>query len=242
MNDINVPTNKKLPAPLIFAAAGLAGIVLALIYFFIVTPMVAAYQEQVTINQMKQIALAMHHYLDANQVFPQAAVLDETGKPVRSWRATVCYVDESDLFQQYDRQQSWDSPDNLRFAKETPQAFRSPQCDCSEGKTPFVVVVGPNTMFPSDQQTKFRDCTDGSSNTLLLIADLENPVPWSEPKDLSLVEFLQRRSSQVSDQKPLYVSLVDASTFRVTKITPKDLENLTVRNDGHVTSFEGRAF
>lgn len=240
MNDTTVIAKKTFPVTFVVAAVGLTGMILVVLYFFVVTPMLAAAQEQVTINQMKKIAIAMHNYLDTNQVFPQAAVLDGTGKPVRSWRATVCYVDESDLFKQYDRQQPWDSEANLRFAKETPEAFRSPQCDCSEGKTPFVVVVGPNTMFPADQQTKIRDCSDGKSNTLLLIADLENPVPWSEPKDLSLDDFLQRYSSQVSEQKPLYVAMVDAATVRIAKIEPKDLKNLAVRNDGQEISFEGR--
>ncbi|PQO31755.1 DUF1559 domain-containing protein [Blastopirellula marina] len=241
MNDTTVATKKAFPALLVLAGVGLAGLILVVFYFFVFVPMLAAAQEQITFNRMKKIAIAMHNYLDSNQVFPQAAVWDETGKPVRSWRATVSYVDESDLFKQYDRQQPWDSEANLQFAKETPLAFRSPQCDCSEGKTPFVVVVGPNTMFPADQQTKIRDCSDGKSNTLLLIADLENPVPWSEPKDLSLDDFLKRYSSQVSEQKPLYVAMVDAATIRIVKIEPKDLENLAVRNDGQNISFEGRS-
>lgn len=240
MNDTNSPAKKPFPLLIVLAVVGLALVGSLLFGVFVGKPMWDAAQEQITINRMKVIAIGMHNYHDTHQMFPRAAFQDEEGKPFCSWRAMISYIDESDLFKQYDRQQPWDSPGNLRFARETPEAFRSPQCDCSDGKTPFVVVVGPNTMFPADQQLDISECKDGRENTLLLIADLENPVPWSEPKDLSLEDFLKRYSSQVTDQKPLYVALVHAGMVRISKIAPEDLENLAVRNDGQTISFEGR--
>ena len=40
-------------------------------------------------NNMKQIALALHHYHDAFGAFPPAYVPDEDGRPMHSWRVLI---------------------------------------------------------------------------------------------------------------------------------------------------------
>ena len=37
-------------------------------------------------NNLKQISLAMHNYLDVNESFPPAYTVDAEGRPLHSWR------------------------------------------------------------------------------------------------------------------------------------------------------------
>src|SRR5262249_47347570 len=46
-------------------------------------------------NNLKQIGLAMHSYLDANRSFPPAAIYDKNGKALLSWRVLILpYIEQ----------------------------------------------------------------------------------------------------------------------------------------------------
>ena len=52
------------------------------------------------VNNLKQIALAMHNYHSANNTFPRAASIDENGKPLLSWRVAILpYLGHQELVQ-----------------------------------------------------------------------------------------------------------------------------------------------
>ena len=63
------------------------------------------------INNLKQIALAMHNYVSANNKFPRSASLSETGKPLLSWRVAILpYLEQQDLYNKFNLDEPWDSP------------------------------------------------------------------------------------------------------------------------------------
>jgi hypothetical protein len=142
-------------------------------------------------NNLKQIALAMHMYHDVHQCLPAGYVADEDGRPLHSWRvALLPYLEQASLFEQYNFDEPWDSPNNLRVAEQMPDVFRcpsSPQSGPGANVTHYVVVLGTQlpdgtheSVFGANRWTKFQDIKDGTSNTLLVI-ECKTAVPWTKP-------------------------------------------------------------
>ncbi|RCS40673.1 DUF1559 domain-containing protein [Bremerella cremea] len=266
MQDSNITKKKSWPivvGVLVFVLAiGLAA-AFAWYYYAIMLPAQLAKQEEVTINHMQAIARAMLAYYDTHDHFPPAFTPDAKRRPLTSWRVSLLpFLEEEALAQQYDDQQPWDSPANRKHAETTPKPFQGPLADCLPGQTPFCVVVGPDTMFTGNkikgqlvptfydpytnkpqppvrlQGTQYEDCLDGTVNTLLFYADLEHPVTWSEPTDVSPETFIARYSKQDLQQKRLYVAFVSGDVVRITKIDPQNILNLLNRHDGESVEYE----
>lgn len=141
-------------------------------------------------NNLKQIALAFHNYHDVYNRLPAGYVADENGQPMHSWRVAILpYIDRADLFEQYNFDEPWDSPNNLRVAEQMPQVFRCPSApDAGPGSnvTHYVVVLGKETdsgyetPFLGNKWLSFADIRDGTSNTLMLV-EATQAVPWTQP-------------------------------------------------------------
>ena len=79
------------------------------------------------VNNLKQIALAMHNYHSANNAFPQTRDLDEKGKPLLSWRVAILpYIEQQELYNKFKLDEPWDSPHNKALLKEMPPIYRCP--------------------------------------------------------------------------------------------------------------------
>ena len=103
------------------------GILVALLLPAVQAAREAARRMQCT-NNLKQIALAMHNYHDVHGSFPAAYIADENGRPMHSWRvALLPYLERSDLYNQYNFNEPWDSPGNLKVAEQLPQTYRCPR-------------------------------------------------------------------------------------------------------------------
>jgi len=143
-------------------------------------------------NNLKQIALAMHNYHDVHKCLPAGYVADEEGKAMHSWRvALLPYMEAQPLYDQYNFDEPWDSPNNLNVARQMPEMLRCPSAPESPpgaGMTNYVVVlsetpeeaVARNSLFGANSWTRFSDITDGTSNTLLVV-EVKEPVPWTQP-------------------------------------------------------------
>ena len=66
-------------------------------------------------NNLRQIALALQNYHQANGCFPPAYVADKNGKPMHSSRMLILpYVGFDDLYKAYDFTEPWDGPNNKK--------------------------------------------------------------------------------------------------------------------------------
>jgi hypothetical protein len=136
-------------------------------------------------NQLKQLSLAMLNYEAIHKTFPAQANYDAAGKPLLSWRVHILpFLEQKELYQQFHLDEPWDSEHNLKLIDKMPDLYANPNLD-EPGKTNFLVPVGEGTVFDSKTGRRFRDITDGTSNTLLIVeANADRAVIWTRPDDL----------------------------------------------------------
>ena len=140
-----------------------------------------------SVNNLKQIALAMHGYHGGNKRFPPAglsSINDPMGKPLLSWRVAILpYIDQAPLYQQFDLTQSWDSPHNKKLIAKMPPTYLLPGTETKEGETHYRVLVGPSTVFELGARVSMVSITDGTSNTIMVV-EAKEPTIWTRPEEL----------------------------------------------------------
>jgi hypothetical protein len=142
-----------------------------------------------SMNNIKQVLLAMHNYHDVYGRFPPQAICDAAGKPLLSWRvALLPFLERQDLYDRFRRDQPWDSDHNRPLLAEMPSWLADPsgdQATVQAGLTTLQVFTGPDTAFAKPEVgPKVRDITDGLSKTLAVIeVNPDQAVPWTKPAD-----------------------------------------------------------
>jgi hypothetical protein len=137
-------------------------------------------------NNLRQIGLAMHNYEAAHKSLPLPASLGRDGKPLLSWRvALLPYLGEEELYKQFHLDEAWDSPNNRVLIDRMPSVYRSPMTkDKDPGRTNYLLPVGNGAGFSADKPTLFKDITDGTSNTIMIVEVNDDiGVPWTKPVD-----------------------------------------------------------
>jgi prepilin-type processing-associated H-X9-DG protein len=138
-------------------------------------------------NNLKQIALALHNYHDKYGSLPPACVPGPDGKPWHSWRVLILpFIEEQALYGQYNFNEPWNGPNNSKLAAARPAVYVCPSSPdrMSTQTTSYVAVVGPKTMWPGSKPRRFNEVHDGTSNTIMVVEAAGMGIPWMEPKDL----------------------------------------------------------
>ena len=191
-----------------------------------------------TVNNLKQIALALHNYLAKHDTFPPAFRSDSNQQPLLSWRVLILpFLEEQKLYEAFHLDEPWDSPHNRALIPRMPKEFASPfesSALIAEGKTVYLTPRGTATMFPGEQAIGLRDLIDGTSNTIMTLeADEASSTIWTKPDDWDVTRGVPKQS------RPLIVGLGDGSvrTFRK-KLKPEVWQALTTRNAKDVFSWD----
>jgi hypothetical protein len=144
-------------------------------------------QRRASVNNLKQLTLAMHEYHDRNKEFPTAAYYDKDGKAILSWRvALLPYLGdkEKELYQQFQLEEAWDSAHNKKLLEKMPSVFAPVRNAPKEkGLTYYQVFTGKGAAFEGKQGRRIAEFTDGTSNTILIVEG-KDAVPWTKPADL----------------------------------------------------------
>jgi RNA polymerase sigma factor (sigma-70 family) len=133
-------------------------------------------------NNMRQIGLAFHNYVDAKDTFP-TNISSADGKPLLSWRVRLLpFLNEDALYRQFKLDEPWDSPHNKPLLSKMPKYFAADANNMTEFTTPFRGFSGPGAVF-ENTKLHFNMVKDDTSNTIMF-AEAEGSVPWSKPDDL----------------------------------------------------------
>ncbi len=168
-------------------------------------------------NNLRNLSLALHNYHDIYGQFPPASVPDQDGKPMHSWRVLILpFIEEQLLYEQYAFDEPWDGPNNRRLLSQIPYMYRCPSDIRTERHisewTSYVAVVDGQAAWPGSTSAKFSDFTAGTAQTVLVLEDQSQEIPWMEPRDL--VTSLLRIDEQ-PDQTLLDLSVSPAGTRRL---------------------------
>jgi prepilin-type processing-associated H-X9-DG protein len=151
-----------------------------------------AARRNVCTNNLKQIGLAVLNYEATYRSFPPAYVADADGKPMHSWRVLILpFLEENQLYQQYDFNEPWNGPKNSQLAMRMPRVFRCPSDPDDVMETNYLAVVGPETVWHGAEGARVRGIRDGTSNTILVVENAGGKIDWMEPRDLSFDEALR---------------------------------------------------
>ncbi|WP_406693407.1 M56 family metallopeptidase [Singulisphaera sp. Ch08] len=134
-------------------------------------------------NNLKQLLLAMHNYADTYGHFPPAVIRPADGKPPYSWRVAILpYIEQNDLFKEYNFNEPWDSVSNRKLIEKIPPLYRHPSDE--SGNNAYFVVTGEPTLFPPGHPgVKIAEVTDGTSNTIMFV-EAKREIPWTKPEDI----------------------------------------------------------
>ena len=193
-----------------------------------------AAQRTSSINNLKQIALAMHNYNSTFGAFPAAAICDKkTGKPLLSWRVAILqYIEEEALYKQFKMDEPWDSEHNLKLAKNMPKIYFHPKANKpGDDKTHYRLFYGKGAAFELNKPSGLAQITDGSSNTLMVV-EAEESVVWTNPNDLAF-DPAKALPKMLSIDGKFSAAYCDGSvrTFKM-PIDQEILKLLIQKNDG----------
>lgn len=151
-------------------------------------------------NNMKQLALALHNYAQVNGCFPPAYVADKDGRPMHSWRVLILpYIEHKDIYEQYNFNEPWDGPNNKKLLESRPRIFYCPSdgnaYDTHAAYTSYSAVVGPGTAWSGDKPKKLSELAP-ADQTIMLVEVTDADIPWTAPRDMDL----SRASAMISSR------------------------------------------
>lgn len=191
----SAPTAKR-PAGALIAAGVVLTVLLCLIAAVIrfggpsVSRLADARLQNASMKNLEKIASALNAYAVDHGTYPPAALRDDSGRALHSWRVLILpYLGEQETYDQFDLSQPWDSDTNLQASVIMPNVYQHPADNSpSQGTSGYYLITGPNTLFPPTGPLAPDQIEDKSSQTILVIAGkppLQTALGgWAEPVDL----------------------------------------------------------
>lgn len=136
-------------------------------------------------DDLKSIGLGLMNYEQAKHEFPMPAIRSADGKPLLSWRVAILpHLGLNRLYREFHLDEPWDSPHNRALVDKMPDVYRMPLSKAERGSTHYLLPAGNGAAFDLDKPTTFKDITDGSSSTIMVVeVDDGHAVPWTKPED-----------------------------------------------------------
>lgn len=145
----------------------------------------AAAQRTQSMNNLKQIGLAMHNYHATYNTLPPGGIYTAEDTPYNSWMTSILpFMEQAALWNTIDSHQPWTAPKNQGAFTNLIPAFLQP------GAPPESLMVGPlaaahysgnSQVLGKNQSVRFRDVLDGTSNTILGGEISGGIMAWGDP-------------------------------------------------------------
>lgn len=189
-----------------------------------------------SLDQLKQIGLALHNFHARNKHFPEPAIRDKDGKPLLSWRVAILpMLEQQSLYDQFHLDEPWDSEHNKPLLAKMPEVFRDTNAEHpNPGKTRFIAAIGERLAFTPGQAHSVKDFTDGTSKTLLAVeADAAHAIEWTRPDDMP-INLDNPRDGLAAAGGRFAALFADGSVRPIAPSVPPDvLRWLFMRDDSH---------
>jgi hypothetical protein len=195
-------SSSKIVLLVVLGVAGVAALCIVGLLAALLIPAVMAAREAAirtqSMENLKQIGMALHSYHDTYNAFPAAYAPDADGKPRMSWRAALLpFVDQLPLWEQYDSSAPWDDARNSAVRQTQLPIYQRPHGDeVGTNRTSYVVVTSQNhladpsnpmqTLFPGGRWMRMSDVLDGTTNTIAVVEIRNSNIEWAEPRDIDI--------------------------------------------------------
>ena len=186
-------------------------------------------------DNLKQIGIAFHNYIDKTNSFPNN-VVNKDGKATLSWRVLLLpYLDEGALYKEFKLDEPWDSKHNQALIEKIPKVFAPIRVPAEKGVTFYRGYTGADTIFELDKILRFAHVTDGLSNTILAI-EAGEPCIWTKPDDLPYDAEKPLPKLGGLFEGDFHVLMCDGSVHRgySTKMVADEFKKMVTRSDGMV--------
>ncbi len=171
-------------------------------------------------NDLKQLLLAMHNYVDAYRRMPFNHDMGGRASLELSWRVRVLpFLEQANLYEQFKLDEAWDSENNKPLAEKMPELYGK---DSKTGKTKFCWI--------ESKVQGFANITDGTSNTIAMIESTEL-VPWTQAKDIS-IEAAEKMILGLPDGQDIVVGMYDGSVRKLNNKIPAETLHALLTPDG----------
>ena len=144
-------------------------------------------------ENIERIVLALKDYVTKHGCLPPAAVLDDEDKPAHSWRVLILpFLDKQELYDAYDFQQPWNSPQNLELGPAIAEIYHCPSdppMEIDSGFTNYFAVVGPGTIWDSQANIGMQELKEAPQNLILVAECAARDVHVLDPSDLPKSEL-----------------------------------------------------
>jgi hypothetical protein len=184
-----------------------------------------------TADSLHNLAIALLNYHDEYNAFPPAIIKDGKGNPLYSGRVLLLpFLNEQALFDQFNKDEPWDSPQNLPISQMVVKAFQNPvEANPRPEQTGFLFVMGRRTVFEPGKTVAMGSLVDGAQNTMLLVEVKASGVNWAEPNDLDVGQPISLPPG--NDGRGNFVSFADGSVRLVPNtLTPQQIRALATRD------------
>ncbi|WP_437203197.1 DUF1559 domain-containing protein [Planctomicrobium sp. SH664] len=210
-----------------------------------------------SMNNLKQIGLAIHNYADTHDHLPQGTIPNDKLEPNErlSWLVSILpYLDQAALYEKINQKLDWAAPANEPAVETVLPVFHNPSEVVWSGTNlsnyvgiaglgeagPTLPVTSPKAgMFAYNRVTRFSDVKDGLSQTLMTSEVTQELGPWAAGGRGTIRPFTQQPYLNGPDgfggshPDGVLMGLGDGSVRLISdQIDPGVLEALTTINGG----------
>jgi hypothetical protein len=192
----------------------------------------SARQRQKSINNLKQIMLAIVNYESAHGYLP-ADIRSKDSKPLLSWRVAILpYIEEDKVYREFRLNEPWDSEHNKKLLQMMPPLYRVGFEPEGSTDTYYQVFSGPGApLNPGDgSQVGLGRLRGGASNTLGVL-EAGPPVRWTKPADLQFDPAKPLPKLVGPFDNVLHLGVLDGSCHAVRRDIPEDVFRRMISKD-----------
>jgi hypothetical protein len=151
----------------------------------------AAWRAQ-SLNNLKQMGMALQGYHQEHKSFPPAVTTDLLGRPLYGWQAMILpYIEHQELHDRIDFRVPWDDPRNAGPYQTPVTAYLRPPSDRERDAGGYALshYAANALMLGGNVPRTLQSVSDGASNTITAGEVVSDFKPWGDPtnwRDITL--------------------------------------------------------